>query len=106
MIYVHHLLAKSFIFIEVFRILRKVIKGRFIVLPVGDRFHPGSGKDCIVYRYMPAEEVYSIVQMKREFFYRGYSWNLFYPEGRNKITIDGVSILVENVTPKEIRLHI
>jgi hypothetical protein len=79
---------------------------RLVILPVGDRFHLGLGKDRIVYAGMPSADIYSIVQMKWEFLYRGYSWNLFYPRGRNKITIDGVNILVESVTPEEIRLRI
>ena len=79
---------------------------KLVVLPVGDRFHLGLGKDRIVYAGMPSGEVYSIVQMKWEFLYRGYSWNLFYPKDRNKLTIDGVNILVEDVTPDEIRLRI
>jgi hypothetical protein len=79
---------------------------KLVVLPVGDRFHLGMGKDRIVYAGMPSDEVYSIVQMKWEFFYRGYAWNLFYHKDRSKITIDGVNILVEGVTPDEIRLRV
>jgi len=77
-----------------------------VVLSVGDTFHLRLGKDRIVYAGMPSEVVYSIVQMKWEFFYRGYSWNLFYPKKQNRIRIDGVNILVENVTPDEIRLRV
>ena len=79
---------------------------KLVVLPVGDRFHLGLGKDRIVYAGMPSGNVYSIVQMKWEFFYRGYAWNLFFPKERRKITIDGVNILVENITPDEIRLRV
>jgi hypothetical protein len=37
--------------------------------------------------------------------YRGYSWNLYFPKNRSEISIDGVNILVENVTPDEIRFR-
>ena len=79
---------------------------RLVVLSVGDRYHLQFGKDRIVYAGMPSERIYSIVQMKWEFFYRGYAWNLFYPKEQSKITIDGVNILVENVTPDEIRFRV
>jgi len=58
---------------------------------------------------MPSDKVYSIVQIKRKFApYAawGYAWNLFYPREQSKIRIDDVNILVENVTPDEIRLRI
>jgi hypothetical protein len=38
--------------------------------------------------------------------YQGFAWNLYFPKRRQEITIDGVSIFVENVTPEEIRLRI
>jgi len=82
---------------------------RLAVLSVGDTFHLKRGKDRIVYAGMPSEKVYSIVQRKRNFVpYAawGYAWNLFYPKEQSKITIDGVNILVENVTPYEIRLRV
>ena len=77
-----------------------------VVLSVGDSHHIRLGKDRIVYAGMPSEKVFSIVQMKWEFFYRGYAWNLFFPVGQSKIRIDGVNILVESVTPDEIRLKV
>jgi hypothetical protein len=77
---------------------------RTVVLSVGDTHHLRVGKDHIVYAGMPSEKVYSIVQMKWEFFYRGYAWNLFFPVGQNNIRIDGVDLIAESVTPKEIRL--
>jgi len=58
---------------------------------------------------MPTEKAYSIVQRKRNFVpyaVWGYAYNLFYPKEQSKIRIDGVSILVENVTPNEIRLRV
>jgi hypothetical protein len=82
---------------------------RSVVLSVGDVFHLRSGKDRIVYAGMPTEKVYSIVQRKRNFVpYAawGYAWNLFYPREQTKMRIDGVDILVENVTPNEIRLRV
>jgi len=77
-----------------------------VTLSVGDKYKLGFGKDRIVYAGMPSEKVFSIVQMKWEFFYRGYSWNLFYPKEQSKIRIEGLNILVENVTPDEIRLRV
>jgi hypothetical protein len=76
-----------------------------VVLAVGEDFHLRRGKDHIIYAGMPSENVYSIVQKKSD-GYRGYSWNLFFPKRRQDITIDGVSIFVENVTPEEIRLRV
>ncbi len=77
-----------------------------VTLSVGDTFHLRFGKDRILYAGMPSERVFSIVQKKWEFFYRGYSWNLFYPRGQSSIRIDGVNIQVESVTPDEIRLRL
>ena len=77
-----------------------------VVLSVGDSHHIRLGKDRIVYAGMPSEKVFSIVQMKWEFMYRGYSWNLFFPIGQSKMRIDGINILVESVTPDEIRLKV
>ena len=77
-----------------------------VVLSVGDTYHLRRGKDRIVYAGMPNENVFSIAQMKWEFLYRGYAWNLFFPKNRSKIRIDGVNILVDSVTPDEIRLRV
>jgi len=77
-----------------------------VVLSVGDSHHIRLGKDRIVYAGMPSEKVFSMVQMKWEFFYRGYAWNLFFPIWQSKIRIDGVNILVESVTPEEIKLRV
>ena len=76
-----------------------------IVLSVGESVHLRRGKDHIFYAGMPSDNVYSIVQKKSD-GYRGYSWNLFFPKKQQEITIDGVNIFVENVTPEEIRLRI
>jgi len=77
-----------------------------IVLSVGDSHHLRMGKDRIVYAGMPSENIFSIVQMKWEFLYRGYSWNLYFPKEQSTIRIDGVNILVESITPQEIRLRV
>jgi hypothetical protein len=77
-----------------------------IVLAVGDSHHLRLGKDRIVYAGMPSENIFSIVQMKWEFLYRGYSWNLYFPKNQGTIRIDDVNILVDSVTPAEIRLRI
>jgi hypothetical protein len=79
---------------------------RTVALSVGDTHHLRPGKDRIVYAGMTSERVYSIVQMKWEFFYRGYAWNLFFPVGQSSIRIDGVNLIVESVTPTEIRLQV
>lgn len=78
---------------------------RQVVLAVGEDFHLRQGKDHIIYAGMPSENVYSIVQ-KKAAGYQGYSWNLFFPERRREITIDGVNILVDSVAPGEISLRI
>ncbi|MFC1952147.1 hypothetical protein ACFLV8_00730 [Chloroflexota bacterium] len=77
-----------------------------VVLSVGDTYHLQLGKDRIVYAGMPNEYVFSFAQMKWEFFYRGYSWNLYFPKGQSTIRIDGINIQVEDVTPDEIRLRV
>ena len=77
-----------------------------ITLSIGDIHHLRLGKDRIVYAGMPNENVFSFVQMKWEFLYRGYSWNLYFPKKQGTIRIDGVNILVDSVTPEEIRLRI
>ena len=77
-----------------------------VVLSVGDTYHMRLGKDRIVYAGMPNENVFSFVQMKWEFIYRGYSWNLYFPKAQSTIRIDGVNILVDSVTPEEIRLRL
>ena len=78
--------------------------GQPIVLAVGGQFHLKFGKDNIVYAGMPSEDVYSIAQKKGN-GYQGYAWNLFYPKNRREITIDGVRLYVERVTPDEIAIR-
>ena len=46
---------------------------RTVVLSVGNIHRLGLGKDRIIYAGMPSEKVFSIVQVRWEFFYRGYS---------------------------------
>jgi len=77
-----------------------------IVLSIGQRFHLKHGKDRIVYAGMPSDDVYSIVQIKNAAFNNALAWNLYYPRRCSEITIDGVQIFLENVTPEEIRLRV
>ena len=79
---------------------------RSVVLSVGDSYHLRFGKDRIVYTGMPSEKVFSIAQRKWEFPYQAFAWNLFFPIGQSKIRIDGVNIIVDHVTPDEIRLRV
>ena len=79
--------------------------GQLVTLSIGQDFHLRRGKDHIIYAGMPSDGVYSIVQ-KRASGYQGYAWNLFFPKRKQEITIDGVNIFVENVTPEEIRLRV
>ena len=80
-----------------------------VVLSVGDSFHLRRGKDRIVYAGMPSDKVYSIAQRKQDwapYIGWGYAWNLFFPVGQTTIRIDDVNILVDSVTPEEIRLKV
>ena len=79
---------------------------RSVVLSVGDRYHLRFGKDRIIYAGMPSEKVFSIAQRKWEFPYQAFAWNLFFPIRQSKIRIDGVNIIVDHVTPDEIRLRV
>lgn len=72
-----------------------------VTLGIGENFHLKLGKDNIVYAGMPSEEVYSIAQRKSN-GYQGYAWNLFYPKNRREITIDGIRLYIESVTPGKI----
>jgi len=76
-----------------------------ITLAIGDGFHLKRGKDRIAYAGMPSEDIYSIVQIKAS-GYQGYAWNLYFPRRKQDITIDGVNLYVENVTPGEIRFRV
>ena len=73
-------------------------------LSIGEEYHLKLGKDRIMYAGMPSEEVYSIAQRKNS-GYQGYAWNLFFPKNRRDVTIDGVRIYVEKVTPDEIEFR-
>jgi hypothetical protein len=79
---------------------------RSVVLSVGDSYHLRFGKDRIVYTGMPSEKVFSIAQRKWGFPYQSFAWNLFFPIRQSKIRIDGVNIIVDHVTPDEIRLRV
>ena len=76
-----------------------------VTVSVGDKHRLRLGKDRIVYAGMPNENVFSIIQMKWEFLYHGYSWNLYFPKGQGTIRVDGVNIMVDSVTPEELRLR-
>jgi len=77
-----------------------------VVLAVGEGFHLKVGRDRIVYAGMPSDKVFSIVQRKWEFFYRGYAWNLFFPKEQTELVFDGGRLSVESVSPQEIRLGV
>jgi hypothetical protein len=76
-----------------------------VVLAVGEEYHLKQGKDRIVYGGMPSEEVYSIVQKKAS-GYQGYAWSLFFSRKQRDITVDGVRLYVERITPEEIQLRV
>jgi len=76
-----------------------------VVLAVGQQFHLKTGKDHIIYAGIPSDDVYSIVQKKAS-GYQGYAWNLFFPKKKQDITIDGVRLYVETVSPEEIQLRL
>jgi hypothetical protein len=76
-----------------------------VTLIIGQEFHLRRGKDRVTYAGMPTDNVYSIVQIKSS-GYQGYSWNLYFPKRKQEITIDGVNIYVEQVTPEEIRFRV
>jgi len=75
------------------------------VLSIGGEYHLRFGKDRIIYAGMPSDDVYSIAQKKTR-GYQGFAWNLFFPGNRRDITIDGVRIYVEKVTPEEIEFRV
>ena len=80
-----------------------------IVLSICDSFHLRRGKDRTTYAGMSSEDVFSIVQRKREalpYGWSGQAWNLFFPRSQSAIRIDGINIMVENVTKEEIRLRV
>jgi hypothetical protein len=72
-----------------------------IVLRTGEDFHLAFGADHIIYAGMMSDDVYSIAQ-KKSSGYQGYAWNLYFPKDHRDITIDGVKLYVERVTPHEI----
>ncbi len=76
-----------------------------IVVSLGECIQLKRGKDRIIYAGMLSDEVFSIVQRKKVSSGE-CAWNLYYPKKRGEITIDGVQINVENITPSEIQLHI
>jgi hypothetical protein len=79
--------------------------GNVVKLDIGDSFQPRLGKDRILYAGMPSETVYSIVQLRWEFFYRGYAWNLFFPKEQTRIRVNGIEYEVQAVGPDTITLR-
>jgi len=79
---------------------------RSVSLSVGDKHRLAFSKGVIYYAGMPSEKVFSIAQRKWEFPYQAFAWNLFSPIGQSKIRIEGVNIIVDHVTPDEIRLRV
>ena len=77
---------------------------RTVVLPVGKAYHLRFGKDTIIYAGMPADDIYSLVQVKSK-GYRGLGWNLFFSKRQQDITIDGMELHVIRVTPLQIELR-
>lgn len=57
---------------------------RLVVLSVGDSHHLQFGKDRIIYAGMPSEDVYSIVQRKRESHIRDLLGTCSIPKGEAK----------------------
>lgn len=84
---------------------RSLGMGKRVILGIGEDFHLRMGKDHIAYAGMTSEEVYSIIQKKGS-GYQGFAWNLFFPRKKQDITIDGVRLWVERVTPEEIELRV
>lgn len=79
--------------------------GKVTALSIGGEYHLRLGKDRIIYAGMPSDDVYSFAQKKTS-GYQGFAWNLFFPRNRRDITIDGVRIYVEKVTPEEIEFRV
>jgi hypothetical protein len=76
-----------------------------VTLKIGDSYRLGIGKDRIVCAGMPTPDVFSIIELKWEFVYRGYSWNLYFPKDDPRIRIDGVNLHVVSVEPTSITLR-
>jgi hypothetical protein len=76
----------------------------YITLSVGEMHHLRTGKDRILYAGMPSENAYSIVQKKAE-GYQGFAWNLYFNRRQTEISVDGVQLYVEQVSPEAIRFR-
>ena len=79
--------------------------GNTTILSVGEGFHLKRGRDRIVYAGMLSEDVYSIVKLRAS-GYQGYAWHLYYPRRKRDLTIDGVAVYVERVSPEEIEIRL
>ena len=74
-----------------------------ITLSVGDDYRvAGLVQGRIAYGGMPSGDVYSLIKE----IGANYAYNLFYLRSRRDITIGGISLFVQNVTPDEITFQI
>ena len=76
-----------------------------VILTVGEELHLKTGKDRITCAGMPSENTCSIVRRKAG-GYQGYAWNLYFPRRTMDITVDGVHLAMESVSPEEIHLRV
>jgi hypothetical protein len=76
-----------------------------ITLKVGDVFHLKRGKDRIRYAGIVSEDVFSIVQEKKA-GYQGFACILYFPSKTTQMTIDGINLGVESVSPEKIVLRV
>ena len=83
-----------------------VVIDKSVTLSGGDICYLRLGKDHIVYAGMPSENLYSIVEMKWDFFIEVILGHYSIPKNQSRIRIDSVNILVESVTSNEIRLKV
>jgi len=81
---------------------------RTAVLQVGDTAPLGFFffKPRICYAGMPSEGVFSIARRGWDWPHLVYGWNLYFPVSQTEIHLDGTRIVVQEVTPTEIRLQI
>ena len=79
---------------------------KHVTVAVGEMVSIGFTKDRICYAGMPNPGTFSIGVRRWEYPHLVYSWNLYFPRRKQDITIDGVNLYVENVTPEEIRFRV
>lgn len=78
-----------------------------VTLSIGEGLHLRRGNDRIVHAGMPSRNVYPMVQRKEKAFpyQMASAWNLFFSVRQQQITVDGVDMLMENVTATGITLR-